>query len=201
MNYQKASFVVNLLKANSNRFTPEQLDAATGSERRSRSSLYWARQMGLAIEAVRDGGRAVTAYVLASGDLDAIPTATPKAAKVKAPKVVKAKVKDIHAEANDLIAKAVKSGRVKPVPVAKVKPVKASKVVDQSRLSDESKAIKAKNLETMKVVSAKKHPVTKQAMTKTQEEVLEEFARMELADKIDPREYMPAFLLKESYKE
>ena len=199
MNYQKASFVVNLLKANSNRFTPEQLDAATGSERRSRSSLYWARQMGLAIEAVRDGGRAVTAYVLASGDLDAIPTATPKAAKVKAPKVVKAKVKDIHAEANDLIAKAVKSGRVKPL--AKVKPVKASMVVDQSRLSDESKAIKAKNLETMKVVSAKKHPVTKQAMTKTQEEVLEEFARMELADKIDPREYMPAFLLKESYKE
>ena len=201
MNYQKASFVVNLLKANGNRFTPEQLDAATGSERRSRSSLYWARQMGLAIEAVRDGGRAVTAYVLASGDLDAIPTATPKAAKVKAPKVAKAKVKDIHAEANDLIAKAVKSGRVKPMPVAKVKSAKTPKVVDQSRLSDESKAIKAKNLETMKVVSAKKHPVTKQAMTKTQEEVLEEFARMELADKIDPREYMPAFLLKESYSE
>jgi hypothetical protein len=38
-------------------------------------------------------------------------------------------------------------------------------------------------------------------MTKTQEEVLEEFARMELADKIDPREYMPAFLLKEAYSE
>ena len=198
MNYQKASFVVNLLKANSNRYTPEQLDAATGSERRSRSSLYWARQMGLAIEAVRDSGRAVTAYVLASGDLDAIPTAPPKAAKAAKGS---AKAKNIHAEANEIIAKAVKSGRVKPVPVAKVKPVKAAKVVDQSRLSDESKAIKAKNLETMKVVSAKKHPVTKQAMTKTQEEVLEEFARMELADKIDPREYMPAFLLKESYSE
>jgi len=177
MNYQKASFVVNLLKANSNRFTPEQLDAATGSERRSRSSLYWARQMGLAIEAVREGGRAVTAYVLASGNLDAIPTATPKAAKVKAPKVVKTQA-----------PKAVKG--------------KVVKVVDTSRLSDEAKAaVKAKNLETMKVVSAKKHPITKQAMTQTQEEVLEEFARMELADKIDRREYMPAFLLKESYSE
>jgi len=177
MNYQKASFVVNLLKANGNRFTPEQLDAATGSERRSRSSLYWARQMGLAIEAVRDGGRAVTAYVLASGDLSAIPTATPKAANVKAPKVAKA-------------------------PKApKIAKVKSAKVVDTSRLSDESKTIKTKNLETMKAVSAKMHPITKQAMTKTQEEVLEEFARMELADKIDPREYMPAFLLKESYSE
>jgi hypothetical protein len=197
MNYQKASFVVDLLKANSNRFTPEQLDAATGSERRSRSSLYWARQMGLAIEAVRDGGRAVTAYVLASGDLDAIPTATPKAAKVKAPKVAKA-------PKAPKIAK-VKSAKVVAEPsvraINKAHAAKASKVVDQSRLSDESKAIKAKNLETMKVVSAKKHPVTKQAMTKTQEEVLEEFARMELADKIDPREYMPAFLLKESYSE
>jgi len=199
MNFKQADPVVNLLKANGNRFTPAQLDAATGSERRSRRALFLARQMGLAIEAVRDGGRGVTAYVLASGDLSAIPVAAPKAAKVKAPKVAKAKVKDIHAEANDLIAKAVKSGRVKPL--AKVKPVKAAKVVDQSRLSDESKAIKAKNLETMKVVSAKKHPVTKQAMTKTQEEVLEEFARLELAAQDDPREYMPAFLLKESYSE
>lgn len=199
MNYQKASFVVNLLKANGNRFTPEQLDAATGSERRSRSALYWARQLGLAIEAVRDSGRAVTAYVLASGDLDAIPSATPKAAKAAKGS---AKAKNIHAEANEIIAKAVKSGRVKPVPVAKVKSVKAAKVVDQSRLSDESKAaVKAKNLETMKAVSAKKHPVTKQAMTQTQEEVLEEFSRMELAAQADPREYMPAFLLKESYKE
>jgi ribosomal protein L14E/L6E/L27E len=197
MNYQKASFVVNLLKANGNRFTPEQLDAATGSERRSRSSLYWARQMGLAIEAVRDGGRAVTAYVLASGDLDAITTATPKAANVKAPKVAKA-------PKAPKIAK-VKSAKVVTEPsvraINKAHTAKASKVVDQSRLSDESKAIKAKNLETMKVVSAKKHPVTKQAMTKTQEEVLEEFARMELADKIDPREYIPAFLLKEAYSE
>jgi hypothetical protein len=191
MNYQKASFVVNLLKANSNRFTPEQLDAATGSERRSRSALYWARQAGLAVEAVRDGGRAVTAYILASGDLDAVPTATPKAAKgsakVKAPKV----------------AKAPKAPA--PVKAPKVKAVKAPKAVksvDPSRLSDESKAaVKAKNLETMKAVSAKKHPVTKQVMSKTQEEVLEEFARMELAAQDDPREYMPAFLLKESYKE
>jgi ribosomal protein L14E/L6E/L27E len=198
MNYQKASFVVNLLKANGNRFTPEQLDAATGSERRSRSSLYWARQMGLAIEAVRDGGRAVTAYVLASGDLDAITTATPKAANVKAPKVAKA-------PKAPKIAK-VKSAKVVTEPsvraINKAHTAKASKVVDQSRLSDESKAaVKTKNLETMKAVSAKMHPITKQAMTKTQEEVLEEFARMELADKIDPREYMPAFLLKEAYSE
>jgi len=177
MNFKQADPVVNLLKANGNRFTPAQLDAATGSERRSRRALFLARQMGLAIEAVRDGGRGVTAYVLASGDLSAIPVAAPKAAKVKAPKVVKTQA-----------PKAVKD--------------KAVKVVDTSRLSDEAKAaVKAKNLETMKVVSAKKHPITKQAMTKTQEEVLEEFARMELADKIDPREYMPAFLLKESYSE
>jgi hypothetical protein len=182
MNFKQADPVVNLLKANGNRFTPAQLDAATGSERRSRRALFLARQMGLAIEAVRDGGRGVTAYVLASGDLSAIPVAAPKAAKVKAPKVVKTQA-----------PKAVKGKAVKG---------KAVKVVDTSRLSDEAKAaVKAKNLETMKVVSAKKHPITKQAMTKTQEEVLEEFARMELADKIDPREYMPAFLLKESYSE
>ena len=197
MNFKQADPVVNLLKANGNRFTPAQLDAATGSERRSRRALFLARQMGLAIEAVRDGGRGVTAYVLASGDLDAIPTATPKAAKVKASKVAKA-------PKAPKIAK-VKSAKVVAEPsvraINKAHTAKASKVVDQSRLSDESKAIKAKNLETMKVVSAKKHPVTKQAMTQTQEEVLEEFARMELADKIDPREYMPAFLLKESYKE
>jgi hypothetical protein len=198
MNYQKANFVVNLLKANGNRFTPEQLDAATGSERRSRSALYWARQAGLAVEAVRDSGRAVTAYVLASGDLDSIPSSVPKAAKAAKGSAKVKVVKNIHAEANALIDKAVKAGRVKPVSVAKVKP---AKVVDQSRLSDESKAIKAKNLETMKAVSAKKHPVTKQAMTKTQEETLEEFSRMELAAQDDPREYMPAFLLKESYKE
>lgn len=198
MNYQKAGFVVNLLKANSNRFTPAQLDAATGSERRSRSALYWARQAGLAVEAVRDSGRAVTAYILASGDLDAIPTATPKAAKgsakVKTPKVVTPKI--AKAKADAIVAV--------PVKAVKVKAPKATKTVDPSRLSDESKAaVKAKNLETMKKVSAsaKKHPVTKQAMTQTQEEVLEEFARMELAAQDDPREYMPAFLLKESYKE
>lgn len=197
MNYQKASFVVNLLKANGNRFTPEQLDAATGSERRSRSSLYWARQLGLAIEAVRDGGRAVTAYVLASGDLDAISTATPKAAKVKAPKATKAPKAPKIAKVKSVKVTAEPSVRA----INKVFATKAPKVVDQSRLSDESKTIKTKNLETMKAVSAKMHPITKQAMTKTQEEVLEEFARMELADKIDPREYMPAFLLKEAYSE
>lgn len=197
----KAQFVIDLLTANGNRFTPDQLEQATGTARRARRALFLARRdYGVKLEALRDGGKAVTAYVLNG----TVPTVTPTAKASKAPSkaaVAKAKVKDIHAEANELITKAVKSGRVKPV----------AKPVDLARVSNESKAaIKAKNLETMKAVSAKLHPVTKRPMTKTQEDVLDEFAQMEKQAELEEiraeeqaalRANAPSFLFKETYAE
>jgi hypothetical protein len=221
--------IVEFCKQKSGKVTVAELVALLGSERNARYGLSQIRAAKLAFEPLREG-RKVVSYTMVSTDFSTVTDAlalagttgskTPKAKVAKAPKA-KATVKDIHAEANALIDKAVKSGRVKPMPAAKVKSAKvaaetsvrainkahaakAKPVIDQTRVSDEAKALaKAKNLETMKKVSAsaKKHPVTKQAMTQTQEEVLEEFARLELAAQDDPREYMPAFLLKESYKE
>ena len=217
--------IVEFCKQKSGKVTVAELVALLGSERNARYGLSQIRAAKLAFEPLREG-RKVVSYTMLSTDFSAVTdalalagTTGSKTPKAKAP--AKAKVKDIHAEANELIAKAVKSGRVKPVPAAKVKSAKvaaepsvrainkahaakAKSKIDPARLSDEAKAaVKAKNLETMKKVSAsaKKHPVTKLAMTQTQEEVLEEFARLELAAQDDPREYMPAFLLKESYKE
>lgn len=192
----KAQFVIDLLKSNGNRFTPAQLEAATGTARRARRALFLARRdLGIKLEAVRDAGRAVTAYVF-SGALPTVTAATPKASKGSA----KAKV-----------APAPKAKVVKPVKTPKVKAVKE---VDVSRISDEAKAtIKAKNLETMKAVSAKTkrlHPVTKRPLTAEQADVLDEFAALEKQAELDElraeekaalRANAPSFLFKESYSE
>jgi hypothetical protein len=198
----KAQFVIDLLTANGNRFTPDQLEQATGTARRARRALFLARRdYGVKLEAVRDGGKAVTAYVLNG----TVPTVTPTAKASKAPSkaaVAKAKVPKEAPAAN--VGKAVKqkSGRVKLV---------VAKPVDLARVSNESKAaIKAKNLETMKSVSAKLHPVTKRPMTKTQEDVLDEFAQMEKQAELEEiraeeqaalRANAPSFLFKETYAE
>jgi hypothetical protein len=129
---------------------------------------------------------------------------------------------DIHAKSNAIIAKAIKSGAIK---LPKVKVTKASsessvrainaahKVkVDPARVSDE--AIKAKNLETLKAVSAKTkgrlHPVTKRQLTDEQATVLDEFAALEKQAELEEiraeereslRANAPSFLFKESYSE
>jgi hypothetical protein len=62
----------------------------------------------------------------------------------------------------------------------------------------------------MKAVSAKLHPVTKRPMTKTQEDVLDEFAQIEKQAELEEiraeeqaalRANAPSFLFKETYAE
>jgi hypothetical protein len=191
-----------------------ELVALLGSERNARYGLSQIRAAKLAFEPLREGRRVVS-YTMVSTDFSAVTDAlalagttgskTPKAPKApKAPvaKVVKVPKAKVLVKAAKAVTKGSSETSVRAI--NKAHAAKAKPVIDQTRVSDEAKALaKAKNLETMKKVStsAKKHPVTKQAMTQTQEEVLEEFARLELAAQDDPREYMPAFLLKESYKE
>jgi hypothetical protein len=137
---------------------------------------------------------------------------------------------NIHAKSNAIIDKAIKSGAIK---LPKVKVTKASsessvrainaahtakvaKVkVDPARVSDEAKAaIKAKNLDTLKAVSAKTkgrlHPVTKRPITDEQATVLDEFAALEKQAELEEiraeereslRANAPSFLFKESYSE
>lgn len=181
----KAQFVIDLLKSNSNRFTPAQLEKATGSPRRARRALFLARKEGVTLEAIRDSGRAVTAYVFnGSGSL---PTVTSKPAK------------------------AAKAASTKAAAKAKIaKPAKAAKTVAAKPAKD-VEAIKAKNLATIKAVGAKLnqdvHPVTKRPITAEQKAVLDEFAQMEReaeAERED-REFARAsvreYLSKEAYVE
>jgi hypothetical protein len=132
---------------------------------------------------------------------------------------------NIHAKPNAIIDKAIKSGAIK---LPKVKVTKASSEssvrainsahkakVDPARVSDEAKAaIKAKNLDTLKAVSAKTkgrlHPVTKRPITDEQATVLDEFAALEKQAELDEiraeereslRANAPSFLFKESYSE
>jgi hypothetical protein len=221
----KAQFVIDLLKSNGNRFTPDQLEAATGTARRARRALFLARRdLGIKLEAVRDAGRAVTAYVFADSVLPSVP-ATPKASKGSAKAKIAKVPKDIHAKSNAIIDKAIKSGDIK---LPKVKVTKASSEpsvrainaahkakVDPARISDEAKAaIKAKNLETMKSVSAKtkgrRHPITNRPLTDEQADVLDEFAALEKQAELEElraeeqaalRANAPSFLFKESYSE
>lgn len=185
--------IVEFCKQKSGKVTVAQLVALLGSERNARYGLSQIRAAKLAFEPLRVG-RKVDSYTMLSTDFSVVTDAlarsgakasrgTPKAKIAKAPK-----------------AKIAKAPKVKAPVKAKVS--KAVPKVAPTQVSDEAKAAaKAKNLETMMAVTAKDRLVTKRVLTKVQEEVLEEFARMELADKVDPREYMPAFLLKESYKE
>jgi len=203
--------IVEFCKQKSGKVTVAELVAFLGSERNARYGLSQIRAAKLAFEPLRDGRRVVS-YTMLSTDFSTVTDAlalsgakaakgTPKAKVAQAPKV-KAPVKAKIAKAKVEVTKGASETSVRAI--NKAHAAKAKPVIDQTRVSDEAKALaKAKNLETMKAVSAsaKKHPVTKQAMTQTQEDVLEEFARLELAAQDDPREYMPAFLLKESYKE
>jgi len=180
----KAQFVIDLLKSNGNRFTPDELEAATGTARRARRALFLARRdLGIKLEAVRDAGRAVTAYVFADSVLPTVAAATPKASKGSA----KAKVIAEPKPAKVKVTKASSESSVRAINAAhaaKTVKVAKTKEVDVSRVSDEAKAaIKAKNLETLKSVSAKTkgrlHPVTKRQLTDEQATVLDEFAALE----------------------
>lgn len=188
----KAQFVIDLLKSNSNRFTPEQLEKATGSPRRARRALFLARKEGVILEAIRDGGRAVTAYVFSGGSLPNVASKSAKAAKAaKATSAKKAAAaKTISKEVDAIVAK------------NKAPSKKSAKDVE---------AIKAKNLATIKAVGAKitqdVHPVTKRPITAEQKAVLDEFAQMEReaeAERED-REFARAsvreYLSKETYAE
>ena len=226
----KVQFVLDLLAAHGNKFTVDQLSAYIRSqvgdkalERRTRRALFVTRKAGIILEPVRDGGKSVVAYQL-QGAIPAV-AATAKASKGSAKAKVAAAPKDIHAKSNAIIDKAIKSGAIK---LPKVKVTKASsessvrainaahKVkVDPARVSDEAKeAIKAKNLETLKAVSAKTkgrlHPVTKRQLTDEQATVLDEFAALEKQAELEEiraeereslRANAPSFLFKESYSE
>jgi hypothetical protein len=217
LNPAKAKFVLDLLASNGNRFTPDELVASAGNERRARSALSHARMSGVTLEAIRDAGRAVTAYVFNGASLPAIAAATPKASKgsakakvVAEPKPVKAKTTKASSESSVRAINAAHAAKVaKTVKTPKVK------AVDVSRISDEAKAaIKAKNLDTLKAVSAKGkgrlHPVTKRPLTDEQASVLDEFAEMEKQAELEElraeeqaalRANAPSFLFKESYSE
>lgn len=135
---------------------------------------------------------------------------------------------NIHAKSNAIIDKAIKSGdiklpKVKVTKAASEKSVRAINAahtarvtkIDPARVSDEAKAaIKAKNLDTLKAVSAKTkgrlHPVTKRPITDEQATVLDEFAALQKQAELEEiraeereslRANAPSFLFKESYSE
>jgi hypothetical protein len=194
LNPTKANIVIALLKSNSNRFTAAQLLTAAGNERRARSALSHARMSGVILEAIRDSGRAVTAYV-ANG---AIPTVAAAAPARKASK--SAAVRKPKAEPAVKVAKSVKTATTRKPKAVKV--VAAPEVVAED--------IKAKNLATIKAVHAKVkqkvHPITARPMTDEEADVLDEFRAMEaeyeaeqerLAARAAVRENLP----KEAYSE
>lgn len=169
-----ATILINLLKKNKNRVSMADLRAAMVSEYgnavadvQTRRSVDAARRAGAVLESVRDG-RKVSA-LLAVGELPEIGAKKPKA---KVAKVAKPKVK---------ITKALQKSVA-----AKIENTDA-----------EIAAIKAKNLETMKKVSAK---FTK-FEDKVSKEVEELNKEVEDFEKLDPREFVPSFLLKEKYAE
>jgi hypothetical protein len=193
----KAQFVFDLLKTNKNRFTPAQLEAATGSPRRARRALFLARKTGLALEALRDGGKAIVAYAFSGGALPTLsaPAAKAKTAKASPKKAAAAKTKKVvvdHSASNKRIAKAIKSGDVK-----------IAKVISVGKSTEDVDAIKAKNLETMKAVSKRE----KTMLDKIKEDTRAEFSAMEAeweaeeADRRDARTAVRENLPKEAYVE
>jgi len=100
-------------------------------------------------------------------------TATPKVAKAKAAKIVKPKKVKVTRAMQKAVA-------------AKVEKTDA-----------EIAAIKAKNLETMKKVSK----TFKKFEDKVADEVEELNKQVDDFEKLDPREFVPSFLLKEKYAE
>ena len=176
----KVQYVLTALQAGKNKFTVAQLTdvirADAGDKalaRRTRRALFVARKAGIILEPLRDGGKAVVAYQL-SGSVPAtatVATTTRKAAKAASPKVAaKAKAPKVaktvdHSASNKLIAKALKTGKIKTAKVVSV----------------DDAEIRAKNLATIKAVHAKtkQHPITGREMTDEQEDVLEEFRALE----------------------
>jgi hypothetical protein len=195
--YMKAQFVIDLLKSNANRFTPAQLEKVAGSPRRARRALFLARKEGVKLEAIRDNGRTVTAYVFSDG---ALPTIAAKPAKAKAAKAPSAK-----AAAKAKVTKGSLESAVRKINASS----KVKKSLATAKTDEDIAAIKAKNLATMKAVSSKQklHPVTKRPLTDEQDAVLTEFAQMEReaeAERED-REFARAsvreYLTKEVYAE
>ena len=178
----KVQYVLTALQAGKNKFTVAQLTdvirADAGDKalaRRTRRALFVARKAGIILEPLRDGGKAVVAYQL-SGSVPAtatVATTTRKAAKAASPKVAaKAKAPKVaktvdHSASNKLIAKALKTGKIKTAKVVSV----------------DDAEIRAKNLATIKAVHAKtkQHPITGRDLTDEQEDVLEEFRALESA--------------------
>jgi hypothetical protein len=180
-----ATILINLLKKNKNRVSMSDLRAAMVSEYgnavadvQTRRSVDAARRAGAVLESVRDG-RKVSALI-AVGALPEI-GANKKAGKTATPKVAKAKA-----------AKIVKPKKVK-VTRAMQKAV-AAKV---EKTDAEIAAIKAKNLETMKKVS-KNITRFEDRLTKEVEELNKQSDDFE---KLDLREFVPSYLLKEKYVE
>lgn len=196
----KAQYVIDLLKSNSNRFTPAQLEKVTGTPRRARRALFLARKAGVTLEALRDSGRAVTAYVFSGTALPTVAAAPARKASKAASAKVAAKAKTVkavkvdHSASNKLIAKAIKTGTLK-----------TAKVVSVEKSPAEVAAIKAKNLETMKAVSMQ-HAKHEDRLTPEQKAIREEFYAEEEAEaraeeRAALRANAPAFLFKESYSE
>ena len=204
----KVQYVLTALQLGKNKFTVSQLTdvirADAGDKalaRRTRRALFVARKAGIILEPLRDGGKAVVAYQL-SGSVPAtatVATTTRKAAKAASPKVAaKAKAPKVaktvdHSDSNKLIAKALKTGKIKTAKVVSV----------------DDAAIRAKNLATIKAVHAKtkQHPITGREMTDEQEDVLEEFRALEAGweseeqDRAFARAAVRENLPKESYAE
>jgi hypothetical protein len=151
LNPTKANIVISLLKTNSNRFTTVQLLKSAGNERRARSALSHARMAGVALEAIRDGGRAVIAYV-ANGSVPTVnePVAKAKASKAKTPKAA-VKAKTISKEVAAVVAK------------------------NKAPSTKTDEEIKAKNLATMKAVTKRE----KTALDKVKEDTRAEFDALE----------------------
>lgn len=197
----KVQYVLDVLKANKNKFTVAQLteviradagDAALA--RRTRRALFVARKAGIVLEPVRDGGKAVVAYQL-QGSVPETALAAP-ARKSSRGRTKTVTAKTISKEVSAIVAK-------NKAP---------SKKVVKATTTDAD--VKAKNLAMIKAVGAKVkqdvHPVTKRALTAEQKAVLDEHARnereaelQELRDqeRADLRANAPSFLFKESYVE
>lgn len=203
----KAQFVFDLLKTNKNRFTPAQLEAATGSARRARRALFLARKTGLALEALRDGGKTIVAYAFSGSALPTLsaPVAKAKASKASPKKAAAAKSKPTATAKAKTVTRMAKEVFAK---TAKVKTVVVDHTASNKRIaamldSEAEAAIKAKNLETMKAVTKRE----KTLLDKIKEDTRAEFSAMEAeweaeeADRRDARTAVRENLPKEVYAE
>jgi hypothetical protein len=190
----KVQYILDVLKANKNKFTVAQLtehiradagDAALA--RRTRRALFVARKAGIVLEPVRDGGKAVVAYQL-QGSVPEAALAAP-ARKTSRGRTKTVTAKQISKEVDAIVAK-------NKAPSKKVTKTVA-KTVDLDA--------KAKNLATMKAVSAKNKSLESR-LTPEQKAIREEFdaeeaeyARQE--ERAAARASVREYLTKESYVE